>query len=64
MIRVWEVAPSRGSGSAPGTPMESEVPLDDAGAAGAAGAGAAGSPDGRALLADPAVAVFQRRPYR
>lgn len=57
MIRVWEVAPSRGTASTPGTPVESEVPLDD-------GAATAGNPDGSALLADPAVAVFQRRPYR
>lgn len=65
MIRVWEVAPCRGTGSAPGTPVESEVPLDDAAAAGGAGgAGGAGSPDGSALLADPSVAVFQQRPYR
>ncbi len=64
-MRVWEVAPTRGSGSTPTTPVESEVPLEDAAAAAAAGAsGGGGEGAGGGLLADPAVAVFQQRPYR
>lgn len=51
MIRVWEVCPSRGAASAPSTPLESDVPLDGGGGGGG-------------LLADPAIAVFQQRPYR
>lgn len=69
IIRVWEVCPGRGTGSAPGTPSESEVPLDDSapgGGPGGAGGGAlfAGGPDSSGLLADPSVAAFQQRPYR
>lgn len=63
MVRVWEVAPTRGSGSTPTTPIESDVPLEDAPAA-AAGAGGGGEGAGGGLLADPSVAVFQQRPYR
>lgn len=62
LVRVWEVAPTRGSSSTPTTPVESDVPLDDAAAAAAAGGGAEGSSGG--MLADPSVAVFQQRPYR
>lgn len=61
-MRVWEVAPTRGSGSTPNTPVESEVPLEDAAAAAAGAAGGEGA--GGGLLADPSVAVFQQRPYR
>lgn len=66
VIRVWDVAPSRGTGSTPGSPIESDVPLDEASTAAGAAGGSGGvlGPDGSTLLADPAVAVFQQRPCR
>ncbi|PSC74579.1 signal transducer [Micractinium conductrix] len=46
MIRVWEVSPSRGSLSAPSTPVESEVPLDDLSGTGSGSATPAAGPLG------------------